>query len=200
MEPVAGTDGVRSFSRIRHAFKVELRPLPAAEVEMVTARILSQPSLDSFEALSPGSEPGQNELIDLFRTIVARLDRLEHKIDRALEAIDQMGRPETGLEGGEAAFAAEAFDLSGSGVGVLSPQPFELGQNMALILHLPGRPAALLKAVGSVASLLPAAEGQEAGHYRLGIRFTAINENDRQLLVRFIFQRQRALLRSAQLD
>lgn len=76
------------------------------------------------------------------------------------------------------------IDLSGGGAQIVTEEEFPVGARLDLVLHLPKR---LIPAEAEVVRRITDAEGP----VRLGVRFTAIEERDREHIVKFIFAEQR---------
>ena len=88
-------------------------------------------------------------------------------------------------EKGEVPLApGRVIDLSGGGALILTDEDFQVGARLDLVLHLPKR---LIPAEAEVVRRVTDVEGP----IRLGVRFTAIDERDREYIVKYIFAEQR---------
>ncbi|MEW8977254.1 MAG: PilZ domain-containing protein [Symbiobacterium sp.] len=93
-------------------------------------------------------------------------------------------RPASEGEGEAELKSGRVVNLSGGGAQLLVEEEFPVGARLDLVLHLPDR-------------VIPA-EAEVVRHItephappRLGVRFTAIEERDRERIVRYIFAEQR---------
>ncbi|MFQ5719046.1 MAG: PilZ domain-containing protein [Acidobacteriota bacterium] len=191
----------RMFTRVRDRFLVDIASVSTEEADRLAELIPSQRSFYGAGQAAPAPDDEDDELRVLLGHVLDRLTEMDTKLDHLQRAVDRIerGAPAPGSVGG--LIEALALDVSGSGVAVLSPHPFEAGTRLSMVLNLPGNPTAHLRVLGRVVLLrAAAADEQKLGRYHLGIGFEAINEDDRQELIRYVFQRQRALLRSGHLE
>lgn len=105
---------------------------------------------------------------------------------------------EDGQEG--EAFQAETQDISGGGLRLILKSPLKAGAALQVLLHLPEGPVfagGKVEWVG-IPGGQPLMEGEtvKSGEPVVaGIRFTEIDERDRDRIVRFVFQRQAEMRR-----
>lgn len=81
----------------------------------------------------------------------------------------------------------ETSDISGSGLGFLSPGKLEVGQAIIVAISLPSLPWRQVYACGEVVRAHDK-PGQEPLY---GVKFTQISDADRERLIRFTFEQQR---------
>lgn len=192
----------RMFTRVRDRFLVEIWALDPAEAERMAETVRTQRSYygDSAQlAVNATDEP--DDVRVLVGHVLDRLAEMDAKIDHVLRVVGRLDRgvAMSGLPVGPV--EALAVDVSGSGVGILCSHPFEVGTRLKAVLNLPGNPPAHLCVLARVAILRAAAASEAAlGRYNIGLGFDGINEDDRQELIRYVFQRQRALLRSGSME
>jgi len=82
-------------------------------------------------------------------------------------------------------------NISGAGLRFRSSQPFRPGQILALALLLPLEVPVLVRALGRVVRTHPARGGVQ----EVAVEFTQIREEDRERLVRYVFELEREALR-----
>ncbi|WP_374712150.1 flagellar brake protein [Symbiobacterium terraclitae] len=76
------------------------------------------------------------------------------------------------------------IDLSGGGAQIVTEEEFPVGTRLDLVIHLPKQ---LIPAEAEVVRRATDSEGP----VRLGVRFSAIEERDREQIVKYIFAEQR---------
>ena len=192
----------RRFTRVHDRFLVEIWALDDAEAERLAETVRTQRSYYGDRAqLTVTSSDHPDDLQVLVGHVVDRLAEMDAKIDHILGVVDRLERGDTSLGSLAGRVEALAVDISGSGVGILCPHPFEVGTRFKAVLNLPGNPPARLRVLAQVAILRTAAPPEQSlGKYHLGLGFDGINEDDRQELIRYVFQRQRVLLRSGSME
>lgn len=82
-------------------------------------------------------------------------------------------------------FSSHTRDISGNGAQILCPDAYPAGTQLDLHIELPGR---RLHVVGEV---IRAVEFVRPKEHWLGVRFIGLDERDRDLIIRFIFNEQR---------
>jgi hypothetical protein len=89
----------------------------------------------------------------------------------------------------------DCIDISGSGVNMLISESLNKETLLELNIEPPTHPAIQIIALGKVTRVCPSRD-KEKGSYEISVPFTAINEDDREALIKYIFQRQRELISS----
>jgi len=89
-----------------------------------------------------------------------------------------------------------ATDISGSGMRLKTDREFQPGDILHLKFDLPIIPPTTLEVLGKVMWV----NSGEATEYYLGIHFISINEEDRDLIIRYTFLKQRMLLKERRKD
>lgn len=94
--------------------------------------------------------------------------------------------PESDEEKGEAPYhEGRTLDISGSGAQVVAHEPYSVGTRLDLLLTLPGDSLVI------EAEVIRVAESSNPREAWLGVRFTRVDERDRERIVRYIFAEQR---------
>ena len=86
----------------------------------------------------------------------------------------------------------ERVNISGSGMKFIANQSFSIGDIIALRVFLPLVSKTWIKVLGKVMS---SAESSTGNRYDVSVQFVELSEGDREMIVRYVFKRQRELLR-----
>ena len=112
---------------------------------------------------------------------------IERKLDHIIWSInkDQYDDPE--MEEGI------CINMSQGGASILVSSQVPVGEFVQLRMMPPTFPVFLVEIVGKTLSCSP--DPDSRGKWTLGLEFTALNSNDREDLITYIFKRQREILR-----
>ena len=134
---------------------------------------------------------------DFDPVLVKILFHLDQKIDMVLARQDEIlkkiasqghqGHKEDIYETGE------CIDISGTGVNILISENLSEMTLLELNIEPPIRPAIQIIALGKITRVCPSRDKENSG-YEVSVAFTAINEDDRESLIKYIFQRQSELI------
>ncbi len=126
--------------------------------------------------------------------LIKILFRLDQKIDIVLARQDEILKKITSQDHEEDIYeTGECIDISGSGVNMhISKNPSE-GTLLELNIEPPIHPAIQIIALGKITRVSPSRDNEKSG-YEISVEFTAINEDDREALIKYIFQRQSELI------
>ncbi|MGR3174606.1 MAG: PilZ domain-containing protein [Candidatus Scalindua sp.] len=128
--------------------------------------------------------------------LVKILFHLDQKINVVLARQDEILKKITSQDHGEDIYeTGECIDISGTGINMLIPGNLNKDTLLELNIEPPIHPAIQLIALGKVARVCPSKDKEMSG-YEISIAFTAINEDDREMLIKYIFQRQHELISS----
>ncbi|OAI91911.1 PilZ domain-containing protein [Pseudomonas putida] len=177
----------REYYRIDDRIALEISPLSAAEAlgtdllqdDSPLFNLLSELHLSEFE-----SQHLLRQLSEKDRTLAAFLKAQNKRIDLLSAVLAQTLIGEIG--------APQPVKLSEGGVEFNSPEPFEPGSRVALKMVLMPRASGLLLR-GKVTHCARRADGS----YELGCEFIDMSDAQRQLLARYILQRQQQQRRQA---
>ena len=123
--------------------------------------------------------------------LVARLDRIEAKLDAVLAKL--------GVQGNRRSVSLRQVaegDISGSGIRFSSSSEVAVGATIDLDLELPESPPVAIHALATVIRCDPS-PGDAGGGWCVAAQFSALHDDDRAEIVRFTFDRQRAARGSA---
>ncbi|MDH3283364.1 MAG: PilZ domain-containing protein [Acidobacteriota bacterium] len=186
------TDRRRSFARVDKQVPVRIRIIDDAEAKVLADRFGAEPTYSERVIADPNARGAEGSQWDraALSSILAQLERLERAVGRIAESLS-VDLSDAGLW-----IEGNTVNLSGAGLGVHVPERIEEDSRLELEMTLIGDPTIVLRAVGRVVSLVrPDGDSLPVGRYHLGIGFHAINEEDREALVRYTFKLQREHLR-----
>ena len=86
----------------------------------------------------------------------------------------------------------ESVNISGSGMKFIANQSFSIGDIIAIRVFLSLVSKTWLNVLGKVTS---ATESGPGNRYDISVKFVDLSEGDREMIVRYVFKRQRELLR-----
>lgn len=126
--------------------------------------------------------------------LVKILFRLDQKIDIVLARQDEILKKITSQDYEEDKYeTGECIDISGTGVYMLVSENLSNEVPLELMIEPPIHPAIQIIALGKVTRVCPSRDKEKSG-YEVSVAFTAINEDDREALIKYIFQRQSELI------
>lgn len=108
------------------------------------------------------------------------------KIDRILDILESKDNK------GYMSSGSECVNISGSGMSFAANRSFSIRDIIALRVFLPLVSRTWINVLGEVTS---SAESDQENKYDVSVRFVELSEDDREMIVRYVFKRQRELLR-----
>ena len=108
------------------------------------------------------------------------------KIDRILDILESKDNK------GYMSSGSECVNISGSGMSFVANRSFSIRDIIALRVFLPLVSRTWINVLGEVTS---SAESGQENKYAVSVRFVELSEDDREMIVRYVFKRQRELLR-----
>jgi hypothetical protein len=176
-------DERREYFRITDRLQLECRPITYQE-SLALEKSLSQDFLleDRYGRLSktPGSPP-------LIRDLYARLEAVERKLDRVMEVL--LARDGAGY------IRYAEVDVSASGIRFSSDIGWDEGTYLELQIGLPSIPVAKVSALGKIVRT-ERKSGDVNGPWQIGVSFVAMREKEKDLLVHYVFSKERERLRA----
>ncbi len=139
----------------------------------------------------PSSIILNEEVEDTNSKILPHIIDLNRKIDILIELLTNRDRPEVELP------EMREVSISASGIKININEPSNPGQKIALCIILPFVPPAKLFIMGEVTRsiLLVSMSDRDSEIYETGIKFLNLKEEDQEKIIKYIFKRQRDLLR-----
>lgn len=171
-----GADDRRSYFRVPARIAIRHRRASAEEI-------------DTFERelLLSNREP----TAEVDPAIQVLLDRLERKLDRILAHLEPDSMPPLGAQD------VRSVEVSGSGVRYEWSETVAVGDRVIVEMLLPGTPVRRVRAVGEVVFR---EEPRDDRPGQVAVRFEAIDEGEREAIIRYTYDVQRAVLRNRALE
>lgn len=191
----------RKDVRVRATMPVRFTVLSArqfqAEKDLLESRASSFSSY--YRWLTQQPSMGSKEHDDVGTKLLHMMFDLQGRVNRVLQIIEKQAAGEgSWLKG-------RTGDVSAGGLQLIVPQPLRTGDKLKLAIEIPFAHGIEVPALCEVRNVEKAGEDgadrTEPVHaappveYAAGLQFAFIVEEDRDLLVRYIFQRQRDSLR-----
>ena len=134
--------------------------------------------------------------VDFDPVLVKILFYLDQKIDKIISNQDRILKNfDTDEEVQELSEAGECIDISGSGAHMLVTEELNPGTLLELTIEPPFNTSIQIILLGEI-SRISKSNDKENNGFEASITFTAVNEDDRENLIKYIFQRQRELISS----
>ena len=133
---------------------------------------------------------------DFDPVLIKILFHLDQKIDIVLARQDEILKKITSQDHEEDIYeTGECIDISGTGVNMFIPESLNKDTLLELNIEPHIHPAIQIIALGKVTRVCPSRDKEKSG-YEISVVFTVINEDDREALIKYIFQRQHELISS----
>jgi hypothetical protein len=174
----------REFFRVKDRLYLEVREVDSKECETLRESLqrsgLLAESLDQASSRRTGTPSPKDEIFEY-------LELVDRKLDMVLDQ----------LAGRESLFQGKYVDvvMSGSGLRYVSDSKLEKGTFVELRIGLPICRGQRICALGKVTACTKRQAKSEA-EWETAIGFVAINEKDRDVLVSYVFSKERESLRA----
>lgn len=119
--------------------------------------------------------------------LVSMLVNLDKKLDLIINLLDEKGERKKSLKE-----KTRKVNIGGAGLRFQTEREFKKGDFLELKIELPLVPPVSVPALGEVTR----AERNERGYFTTAVKFNVINEEDRDRIIRYVFQKQREHLRA----
>lgn len=164
----------REYSRVDAYLPLQVRVVPAAEREEVRSRSSSESMGSLFQPI-PDLE--DRVLAECMRIINSKLDAILNVMSIRSEGVP--------------ALKTTKVNISGNGLSFESDHGYEIDQLLELKFILPYPGEAVLYVYGNVVR----AENDEPEKVTVSVRFTVIDEDVREKIVKYVFEKQREQIR-----
>lgn len=164
----------REYSRVDAYLPLRVRLVPREERQGVRSRCSHEFMGTSFPPLP---DLDDSVLSASIRTLNAKLDAILNAL--RLQQQDQPA-PET-----------SPVNISGSGLRFYSAEPFKGGDLLEIGLVLPSQPEVMWFVYGEVVR----SQAASCARHNICVSFTVIDEDIREKILKFVFERQRELIR-----
>jgi len=183
----------RAAVRVNASFGINLRPLGEGE-EGLALEIENHPTSDRYHAPPASFADLPADLNDLaeFQEMQPHIYRMWMTLERKLDYLIRLQNPAVFDDPSMTEYFC--IDLSAGGARVRFDDAPTPGKRYLFRLTPPVFPALLVEAVGTVIGV----EEDEAGSKIVSFEFTALNIEDREALITYLFKRQREILRQKQ--
>ncbi len=118
------------------------------------------------------------------------MDMILHRQSEVLKSLVQEHKEEIGFETGQ------CLDISGTGVKMTVSKKIQKDTLLELFIEPLIYPPVNIATLGKVLNISSANNSVKKNCSNIGIEFLAINEYDREELIKYIFKRQRELISS----
>ncbi len=176
----------RNLARVPVSFPVQFMPISEEEFMSLREMYVSVPTRERSERSGDVSRSQSNALGATTTALFERMDRIEEKLDMLLIA--------AGMEGEKTKTPvmeiAQANDLSGSGVRLISQMALSKGWYLKLSFNLPG---AEPYHVVTLSRVIRSGAQNKDGYFQSACQFDAICEEDQDRVIAYVFRRQREL-------
>jgi len=134
--------------------------------------------------------------VDFDPVLVKILFYLDQKVDKVISNQEKiLKKLDTSEEVHDKSKVAECIDISGSGVHMFVTEELKSGSLIELTIEPPINPPLQIILLGKLSRVCQSKDKENYG-FEASVTFTAINEDDRENLIKYIFQRQRELISS----
>jgi hypothetical protein len=134
--------------------------------------------------------------VDFDPVLVKILFYLDQKIDKVISNQEKILKKfDKEDEVQDVSAEGECIDISGSGVHMLVTEKLNPGSLLELTIEPPINPPIQIILLGKLSRVCKSKDKENNG-FEASVTFTAINEDDREDLIKYIFQRQRELISS----
>lgn len=180
----------RAQVRVDDFLPLSYRLISRKEYERVREEILSGKTLPSALGSVADLLEERGRPIDPNSPTFRALSILDKKLDHLLWELRRLAEPE------EKKPSLSKVNISGSGIRFFAPERVSTGDLLLLNIELPLVPPSSLKCMAEVVHTRTPEEDEGLGPGQwLFMKFSAIHPTDQQNLTRYVFQRQRELLR-----
>lgn len=164
---------MREFSRVDAHVPFAVRVVPPEERPNIRSKISGEAILAEFQALTDVED---KVLSDWLKMLNAKLDSIINMLTFQREGF------------GSLPFAQ--VNISGGGLGFNSREKYNQGDVLEMKMILPTMPPVALYIYGEVVKV-----EQQINGYAVAVKFIAMDEDIRDEIVKFVFRRQREILR-----
>jgi hypothetical protein len=183
----------RSYIRGDFSYKVKFRVMAANECRL--EKIAGHPILLRDEKiLKADAVPADSKEKDmpLNAALIDFLIQMDEKLDQILSALsDSDSRDRLFRE-------CLGVDISASGMGIITDRPVESGQVIHANIILSRLPFVSMDVVGEIIQVTPV-EGEDESTVHAGIRFLDLDPQDKEKIIKCVFQKERASIREKKL-
>jgi len=164
---------LREFSRIDAYIPLQARLVPKEEKQNIRSKVSCEAVMAEFRTLTDVED---KVLSDWLRMLNAKLDAIINMLTFQRE--------------GFSALSFVKINISGSGLSFVSTEQYNQGDILELKMLFPMLPPVALYVYGEIVKVESAMNG-----FEIAVKFIAMDEDIRDEIIKFVFTRQRELLR-----
>ncbi len=190
--------GNREAVRIPDIFTINYNIITQEEYEKKAPRYISRRTINrttSKQKVStlPFDWSHIESEVDFDPILVKILFYLDQKIDIILSNQEKILNKLKSDDVQDTHASGECIDISATGVNMLIKEKLNEDALLELTIEPPNNPAIHIIALCHLKRIRPSKD-KENKDFEASLRFTAINEDDREELIKYIFQRQREMI------
>lgn len=172
----------RGLTRALVSFPVRFQLVSEEDFESLRHVYVEKPTRERPRETGVVSEVEMNFVDPTTASIMARMDRIEEKLDMLLMSAGTEAKksPKQAME------VAQARDISGSGMRIASNMPMTNGWYIKIVFELPGAPPYPIVALGRV---IRSDSRDSGGYFESACEFEAMNTEDQEYILSFVLDR-----------
>ncbi len=186
-------DNRRDSIRVEDTFPIEYKRLKGENLEEAKKRYQKG---QGYRVLKWGTafdvlqrRPGDVKESEFSEALLRSLFELDKKLDMVLNFLDPDKKDQSGSE------QPRDVELSASGMKVALEERLEVGDLLELKITLPVFPPLITVLLAQVLRVRPKPSREGVNLYEIALVFVAVNDQDREEIIRYTFQKQREQLR-----
>jgi hypothetical protein len=136
---------------------------------------------------------------DVWEKVDEEFGRLGHQVAELNSKVDYLVALTEGRSPDHAVRRyIDILDFSGTGLSFVEKKALPVGSDLRMTIELSRFPRQAIPCISQVARSEPqiGRDGAETGEFMIGVRYTTINEDDRERIIHYIFRIQRRSLRN----
>lgn len=131
---------------------------------------------------------------DCSSSLIKILSYIDKKLDLIISRQDELFKNISALKDKKEEFEeGECIDISGDGMKINIPQELKEDTLLDLYINPPIYPSITIVTIGKIIKVWPKSKKKPIG-FKVSLRFMAINEHDRESLIKYIYKRQREFI------
>lgn len=189
----------RSMVRMDDQLEISHRPVPDFELEGLSRQIITRSGAGGATGTVTSILQAAGRSVDPNSPTWKAISLLDQKLDFLISMAQAQMR--ANVEATE--FYRAQVNISGSGIRFPSQQLYSKGSHLWVgMVFIGAAPSFRVDAVGRVERLSSAVKsrGEKTPSVEVGARFVAINDQDSEQILRYVFQKQREMLRARSRD
>lgn len=189
----------RSMVRMDDQLEISHRPVPDYELESLSTQIITRGGGGGAMGSVNSIVQAAGRSIDPNAPTWKAIALLDQKLDHLISMLQSQMRAR--VEATD--FHKAQVNISGSGIRFPSQQLYSKGSHLWIgMVFIGAAPSFRVDAVGRVERLSSAVKsrGEKTPSVEVGARFVAINDQDSEQILRYVFQKQREMLRARSRD